>query len=234
MRTINHYAICKCICMLCGDIITVSQSNLKSGNSKSCAICGKKVLNYKQECEIVDRIVKGDSITKIANSYNVSRSVIYKIKKDFSKEISKGFEIIKKNSKLFKYNYCVLNKLIAPYIVVFDPVLNFKFTGTIINIKFDDCLMVTVEDQKKNTFYLKLEHVYLDIFNTSFVEKKCSIEDIKTALIYSDELYEHNKIQIAVQNEWVYLSAVSVNSYLHCKTEDEALSVFEELKSKIE
>ena len=41
-QTINTHAMYKCKCKLCNSPIIASYSNLKSGNTKSCASCGQK------------------------------------------------------------------------------------------------------------------------------------------------------------------------------------------------
>ena len=42
LLTKNTHAMYKCKCILCNSFIVVSYSNLKSGNTKSCASCGQK------------------------------------------------------------------------------------------------------------------------------------------------------------------------------------------------
>ena len=78
----NTHALYKCLCMLCNKVIYVNYSNLVSGNTKSCQSCGQKVTNYKQDCEILDRLSNGDKVAHIAKDYNISRGVVYRIKKD--------------------------------------------------------------------------------------------------------------------------------------------------------
>jgi len=76
-------AIYKCICMLCGNVIEVSYSNLKSKNTKSCGSCGKKLFNYKKEFEIAQRIKSGEKIVHLAKEYGINRSVLYRIKSEY-------------------------------------------------------------------------------------------------------------------------------------------------------
>ena len=42
LQTINTHAMYKCKCKLCNSLMVASYSNLKSGNTKSCASCGQK------------------------------------------------------------------------------------------------------------------------------------------------------------------------------------------------
>lgn len=78
-REENSHALWKCLCMLCNDIMYVTTSNLKSGNTKSCGSCCKRKTNYKQECEIIKRLQFGEKKTNIAKEFGVSRHVVYRI-----------------------------------------------------------------------------------------------------------------------------------------------------------
>lgn len=69
----NTHALYKCLCMLCGSVIDVTYSNLVSGNTKSCSSCGRKTTNYKQDCEIIERLRNGDKKSDIARDFALSR-----------------------------------------------------------------------------------------------------------------------------------------------------------------
>lgn len=75
----NTHAQWKCLCMQCNSLVYVTATNLESGNTKSCTSCGQKKMNYLQQCEILDRLRSGESKTKIAKEFHVSREVIYRI-----------------------------------------------------------------------------------------------------------------------------------------------------------
>jgi len=79
----NTHAKYKCLCMLCGKIFTVTYSNLISGNTKSCSSCGKKSLSNGAEQDIFLKFKDGTKIAHLAKEYNVDRSVIYRITKEF-------------------------------------------------------------------------------------------------------------------------------------------------------
>ena len=78
----NTHAHWKCLCMRCNKLVYVSASNLESGNTKSCTSCGQKTTNYVQDINIADRIKNGEKIARIARDMNVSRGVVYRIKRD--------------------------------------------------------------------------------------------------------------------------------------------------------
>ena len=80
IRNRKTHALYKCLCMICNETFDTTYSNLISKNTKSCQSCGQKVTNYKQNCEIMQRIKRGDYISHIAEDYEVSRSVINRIK----------------------------------------------------------------------------------------------------------------------------------------------------------
>ncbi len=60
----------------------VTYSNLIAGNTKSCQSCGQKKTNYMQECEILEKIRAGYKISHIAKDYNLSRDIIYRIRRE--------------------------------------------------------------------------------------------------------------------------------------------------------
>jgi len=68
--------------MLCNKLIYVTYSNLVSENTKSCSSCGKKTTNYKQECEILERLKNGEKKSDIVRDFNIGRSVLYRIIKE--------------------------------------------------------------------------------------------------------------------------------------------------------
>lgn len=69
--------------MLCNEIMYVTYTNLKSGNTKSCQKCGQKKTNYIQEFNINQRLTDGDSITVIARDLELSRSIIYRVQEEW-------------------------------------------------------------------------------------------------------------------------------------------------------
>ena len=79
----NTHAKYKCLCMLCGKTFDVTYSNLISGNTKSCSSCGKKSLPNGTEQDIFLKFKQGAKISHLAKEYNVDRSVIYRIIRDF-------------------------------------------------------------------------------------------------------------------------------------------------------
>jgi len=82
-RKKNTHAEYKCLCMLCNKIMYATYSNLKSGNTKSCQKCGQKTTNYIQELDINKRLIDGESIAKISRDLELSRGVIYRVKKEW-------------------------------------------------------------------------------------------------------------------------------------------------------
>ncbi|WP_294965931.1 hypothetical protein [Sulfurimonas sp.] len=78
----NTQASWKCLCMCCNKVILVTYSNLKNGNTKSCASCGQKISNGLEQ-DILCDIKKGDKIAHIVKKHKVGRSVVYRIKKKF-------------------------------------------------------------------------------------------------------------------------------------------------------
>lgn len=87
---INTHAQWKCLCMLCNQLTYVSAINLKSGNTKSCPSCGQKKTNYIQECEIINRLRKGEKITHIAKDLGLCRSIIYRVERKRNNLFQKG------------------------------------------------------------------------------------------------------------------------------------------------
>ena len=82
VKTKNTHAIWECKCLLCGSVINVSASNLKSGNSKSCSSCGKKATTPETEKEIVKLLNKRKTVSSIAKQFHVSRHIVYRIKRE--------------------------------------------------------------------------------------------------------------------------------------------------------
>lgn len=78
----NSHALYKCLCMSCNSLAYVTYINLVSGNTKSCQRCGQKVTNYKENCEILEKLNQGKKVTRIAKEYNVCRDTIYRIKNE--------------------------------------------------------------------------------------------------------------------------------------------------------
>ncbi|MDQ7060936.1 MAG: hypothetical protein Q9M43_07250 [Sulfurimonas sp.] len=78
----NTHAKWKCLCMICNEVIYVTYSNLKSGNTKSCQKCGQKMTTYKQEAEIIAMLDSKDSIANIAKHFNFERNVVYRVRDD--------------------------------------------------------------------------------------------------------------------------------------------------------
>ena len=68
--------------MLCNETMYAIYSNLKSGNTKRCQKCGQKKTNYVQELDIMKRLVDGESIAGISRDLELSRSVVYRVKKE--------------------------------------------------------------------------------------------------------------------------------------------------------
>lgn len=229
------YTTYKCICILCGNAIVVTHSNLKSGNTKSCGSCCKKVLNYRQECEIVEKIIKNEKISHLAKEYGVDRSVIYRIKKEYENEIEKGRQL-KDKQKVFVGTNKVLSRLVAPNVLVKEPSLGLDAIATIKSVEacLDDGgnFLVNIKKERGPGAYVGLESVFLHDEDYGFFEKKCSEESMRTALIYADELVSFGFIKIAIREKWVYFSSGVINTYLTFKKEDDACAAFESLKEK--
>jgi len=81
--TKNTHAYWKCFCKRCCKITIVSYSNLKSGNSKSCSSCCKKIPEYTEQ-KVIKMLKEKIKIVKIANTLGISRSAVYRIKKEIS------------------------------------------------------------------------------------------------------------------------------------------------------
>ena len=79
----NTHAQYKCLCMLCNEIMYATYSNLKSGNTKSCQKCGQKTTNYIQEFDINKRLISGENIARISRDLELSRGVVYRVKKEW-------------------------------------------------------------------------------------------------------------------------------------------------------
>lgn len=229
------YTTYKCICMLCGNSITVTHSNLKSGNTKSCGSCGKKVLSYRRECEVVERIIKNEKISHLAKEYGVCRSVIYRIKKEYQSEIEKGRQL-KDKQKVFASTDKVLSKFVAPKVLVVEPSFGLNAVATINNVEVcsgdGSDFLVNIKKERGSGAYVGLESIFLHDEDYGFFEKKCSEESMRTALIYADELASFGFIKIAIREKWVYFSSGAINTYLTFKKEDEALAAFKSLKKK--
>ena len=80
----NTHAKYKCLCMPCNTVLYATYPNLVSGNTKSCQKCGNKRVNYIQEHEIISRLKDGESKSQIARDMGLSRSVIYRVIKDWA------------------------------------------------------------------------------------------------------------------------------------------------------
>jgi len=63
----------------------VTYSNLKSGNTKSCRKCGQKTTDYIQEFDINKRLISRESISGISRDLELSRGVVYRVKKEWEK-----------------------------------------------------------------------------------------------------------------------------------------------------
>ena len=81
--TENTHAVWKCLCMLCNNLVYVTASNLRSGNTKSC---GRKTTTYIQEYEVIEMLNNGMRVCNISRNTGLSRGTIYRIKKEWSKE----------------------------------------------------------------------------------------------------------------------------------------------------
>lgn len=79
----NTHAEYKCLCMLCNKIIFTTYSNLMSGNTKSCQSCGQKRISNGLEQDISLELKNGSRISHLAKKYNISRNIVYRIKRDF-------------------------------------------------------------------------------------------------------------------------------------------------------
>ncbi len=82
VETKNSHAVWECKCLLCGKFTNVTASNLKSGNSKSCASCGQKVTTPEMEKEIAKLLSRGQKVSSIVKQFHVSRNVVYRIKRE--------------------------------------------------------------------------------------------------------------------------------------------------------
>ena len=82
-RKKNTHAEYKCLCMLCNETLYVTYSNLKSGNTKHCQKCGQKKTNYVQELDIMKRLLDGESIAVISRDLELSRGVVYRVRKEW-------------------------------------------------------------------------------------------------------------------------------------------------------
>ena len=82
VETKNTHAIWECKCLLCGKFTNVTASNLKSGNTKSCASCGQKVTTPEMEKDIISMLVEGEKISNIAKQFNICRNTVYRIKRE--------------------------------------------------------------------------------------------------------------------------------------------------------
>lgn len=223
----------KCICMLCGNVMTVTHLSIRIGSAKSCFSCRKKKLYPIQEYEIAQKLKNSVQIKHIVNEYNIDRSIVYRIQKEFKIKNKK----IQKVDSDFINRYKVLSRLVEPKILIKKPEKNMCMTGKV--LKVDACynngsdLTVTVEDEKGKSAHVDLKDItLLGGRESRFVEKKCSVESMDNALKYCDELFLCNDVKIAIQNKWIYFSTGAINTYLAFKKEDEALAAFEGLKEK--
>ena len=87
----NTHAIWKCLCMRCNSLVYVSYINLVSGNTKSCAKCGQKKINYITELEILHRVlILEENKSAIARDLHIGRKVIYRVLKENIQRLRDG------------------------------------------------------------------------------------------------------------------------------------------------
>jgi len=81
-KQVNTHAQWKCLCMLCNDLIYVTASNLKSGNTKCCQKCGQKISNGLEQ-DIFFELKSSAKISHVIKKFNISNSVVYRIKREY-------------------------------------------------------------------------------------------------------------------------------------------------------
>jgi len=223
----------KCICMLCGNIMTATHSSLQNGSVKSCFSCRKKKLYPIQEYEIAQKLKNSVQIKHIISEYKIDRSIVYRIQKEFKIKNKK----VQKVDSDFINKYKVLSRLVESKILINKPGMNMCIVGKVTKVEAchndGDDFMVTAKDEQGKSIHVNLKDTaLLDDRESRFIEKKCSMEGMANALKYCDELFSCNDIKIAIQKKWIYFSTGAINTYLTFRKEDEARAAFDELKEK--
>ena len=85
-HTQKTHAYWKAQCLLCGKVISVSYSNLASGNTTACSGCNVIGLTREQRDDIVKRSEKKETVASIARAYDVKRGKIVSVLKKMKKE----------------------------------------------------------------------------------------------------------------------------------------------------